>query len=63
MKNVKRTRRNGDVSEEVRNIDERDTEESDTLDSSEKTIAIQGDRWWPQAANQEGDTISKKFLM
>ena len=51
------------MSEEVRNIDERDTEESDTLDSSEKTIAIQGDRLWPQAANQEGDTISKKFLM
>ena len=33
-----------------------------TLDSSEKTIAILGDRWWPQTAKQEGDKISKKFL-
>ena len=33
-----------------------------TLGSSEKTIAILGDRWWPQAAKQEGDTISETFL-
>ena len=33
-----------------------------TLDSSEKTIAILGDRWWPQTAKQEGDKTSKKFL-
>ncbi|CAM9645227.1 unnamed protein product, partial [Laminaria digitata] len=25
-----------------------------TLDSSEKTIAILGDRWWPQTAKQVG---------
>ena len=25
-----------------------------TLDSSEKTIAILGGRWWPQTAKQEG---------
>ena len=25
-----------------------------TLDSSEKTIAILGDGWWPQTAVQEG---------
>ena len=31
-----------------------------TLDSEEKTIAILGDRWWPQAAKQEGNKISKK---
>ena len=42
-------------------IDECDMEEFGTLDSSEKTIAmILGDRWWPQAAIQEGDKISKK---
>ena len=33
-----------------------------TLDSSEKTIAILGDGWWPQTAKREGDKISKKFL-
>ena len=36
-------------------IDEYDMEEFDTLDSSEKTIVILGDRWWPQAAKQEKD--------
>ena len=25
-----------------------------TLDSNDKTIAILGDRWWPQTAKQEG---------
>ena len=34
-----------------------------TLDSSQKTIAILGDRWWPQTAKLEGDQISKKFLL
>ena len=29
--------------------------------SSEKTIAILGDRWWAQTAKQEGDKISKTF--
>ena len=33
-----------DVLEEMREIGERDTEEFGTLDSSEKTIAILGDR-------------------
>ena len=33
----------------------------DALDNSEKTIAILGDRWWPQAARLEGDkTCGKK---
>ena len=31
-----------------------------TVESSEKTIAILGDRWWPQTARQEGDRISKQ---
>ena len=35
--------------------DECDMEEFDTLASCEKTIAILGDTWWPQAAKQEGD--------
>ena len=35
-------------------------EEYDTLDNSEKTIAILGDRWWPQAAKQEGDKKDQK---
>ena len=51
-----------DVLEEMREIEECDMEEFDTLDSSEKTIAILGDRWWPQAAKQEGDKISKNIL-
>ena len=33
-----------------------------TLDSSERTIAILGDRWWPQTTTQEGDKISKTFI-
>ena len=37
-------------------------EEFGILESSENTIAILGDRWWPQTAKQEGDVISKQFL-
>ena len=37
-------------------------EELGRLKSSEKTIAILGDRWWPQTAKQKGDKISKEFL-
>ena len=40
-------------------MDECDTEEYGTLDSSEKPIVILEDRWWPQAANQEGDNTKK----
>ena len=51
------------LEEKMREIDECDVEEFDTIDSSGKTIAsILGDRWWPQAAKQEGDKISKKHL-
>ena len=39
-----------DVLDEMRNIDERDMEKFGTLDSGEKTIAVLGDRWCPQAA-------------
>ena len=37
-----------DMLEEMRQIDECEMEKFGTLDSSEKTIAIPGDRWWPQ---------------
>ena len=47
--------------EEMREINECDSEEFGTLDSSEKTIAILGDRWWAQVAKQEGDKTSKNL--
>ena len=50
------------LEEETREIDDCDVEEVGPLDSSEKTIAILGDRWWPQAAKQKGDNINNKFL-
>ena len=43
-------------------MDECDMEKFGTIDSSEKTIAILGDRWWPQKAKQQGEKISKNFL-
>ena len=46
--------------EEMRETDECDMEKFGTLDSSDKTIGILGDRW-PQTAKQEGDKMSKKF--
>ena len=39
-----------------------DMEEFGRPESSEKTIAILGFRWWPQTANQDGDRISKQLL-
>ena len=32
------------------------------LESSKKTIAVLGDRLWPQTAKQDGDRINKQFL-
>ena len=58
---MKCTRRNGDVLEEMGKMDECGMEKFGTLGASEKTIAILGDRWWPQTAKQEGDKISKRF--
>ena len=46
---------------EMRKIDECDMEKFGTLDS-EKTIAILGDRWWPQKAKQQGDDISNIYI-
>ena len=33
------------------------------IDGSEKTIAVLGDRWWPQAAQEEGDKVSNTFCI
>ena len=49
--------------EAMGNFDGCDMEEFDKLESSEKTIAILGDRWWPQTAEQEGDKINKHFYV
>ena len=46
----------------MRKLDVCDMEEAGRLESSEKTIAILGDRWWPQTAKQDGDRISQTFL-
>ena len=48
------------LEEEMREIDECDMDEFGTLYRSEKAIAILGVRWWPQAAKQRGDKISRK---
>ena len=44
----------------MREVEECGMEEFGTLEGNEKTIAILGDRWWPRAAEQEGDKISKQ---
>ena len=46
----------------MRKLDVCDMEEFGSLEVSEKTIAILGDRWWPQTAKQDGDRISKQIL-
>ena len=51
-----------DAIEEMTTTDEWDTEKFGTLDSSEKTIVILGDRWWPRTTKQEGDTMSKNQI-
>ena len=50
------------LKEERREIDGCDMEEFGTLNSSEKTTAILGVRWWPQATKQEGDKIGKRSM-
>ena len=51
-----------DLLEEMRKLDVCDMEEFGGLERSERTIAILGDRWWPQMAKQDRDRISKQFL-
>ena len=43
-------------------LDVCDTEDFGRLESSEKTFAILGDRWWPQTAKQDGDRMSAQLL-
>ena len=47
---------------EMRELDKSGKKSFDALDSREKTIAILGDRWWPQTAKQDGDKICRRFL-
>ena len=47
----------------MRKLDVRDMEKFGRLESSEKTVAILGDKWWPQTANQDGDMMSKTVSM
>ena len=49
------------LEEETRKLDVCDMEEFGRLKRSEKTIAILGDRWWPQTAKQDGDRINNQF--
>ena len=51
------------LEEETRKLDVCDMEEFGILESSEKTIAILGGRWWPQPAKQDGYRISKPFYV
>ena len=45
----------------MREVKEGGVKSFDALDSREKTIAILGDRWWPQTAKQDGDKMCKRF--
>ena len=50
--------------EDMREVDGCDIEEFGALDSSEKTIAIAGDRWRPQAVKQDkGIRLVKRFYV
>ena len=50
------------LQEEMRKVDVFDMEEFGRLESSEKTIVVLGDRWWPQTAKQDGHRICQHFL-
>ena len=45
----------------MRKLDVCDMKEFGRLESSDETITILGDGWWPQTAKQDGDRISKPF--
>ena len=49
--------------EEMRKLDECGMEGLGKLESSEKTIAILGDEWWPRTAKQDGDRISRFYVI
>ena len=44
-------------------IDECDIEKFGTLGIRDKTVAILGDRWWPQTAKQEGEKTRKSYVI
>ena len=44
--------------EELRQIDGCNMESFGTLNSSEKTIVIPGEMWWPQTSEKEKDKMS-----
>ena len=46
----------------MRKLDVGDMEDFGSLESSEETIAILGDRWWPQTTKQGGDRICIQFI-
>ena len=46
----------------MQDLDKNGMESFDALDSREKTIAILGNRWWPQTAKQDGDKMCRRFL-
>ena len=50
------------LEEEMRKLDVCGMEEFCKLESSEKTITILVNRWWPQAAKHDQDRIHKHFL-
>ena len=50
------------VLENMRKIDGCDMEKFGTLNSSEKTIAVLGDGWWPHTAEKEIYSISNSFV-
>ena len=52
----------GALEEKMRKLDVCDMEEFGRLESSEKTIAILGDRWWPQTAKKDGERICQQFI-
>ena len=47
---------------EIRKLDVCDMEQLCRLESSEKKIAILGDRWWPQTAKHDEGRISTQLL-
>ena len=50
-----------DVQErEMWDLNKSGMESFDALDSREKTIAILGNRWWPQTVKQDGDKICRR---
>ena len=50
------------IEEVMRKLYVFDMKEFGRLERSEKTIAILGDRLWPQTAKQDGNRICKQFM-